>query len=161
MIDETNKLLREISPEFNFNNPPIDPIQFAKDIAESLMNTSGVGLAANQVGLPHRCFVIRSNPILVMYNPIIVDYSKKEVYMDEGCLSFPNLIIKIKRPEHIRMRFTLPNGEVKTEKYTGMTSRIIQHEYDHLNGIIYTDRATRYHREMAQKKCLKLRKTIW
>lgn len=151
-IDKTNSLLKTKVDKFDFINPPVNPIEFAKDIAESLLATSGIGLAANQIGKPYRCLVIRTNPVVVMYNPIIVDAGEKQVYMEEGCLSYPNLTVKIKRPENIKVRYIEPNGNVVTNKYTGLTSRTIQHEIDHLNGIVFYDRATKYHKDKAFKK---------
>lgn len=101
----------------------------------------GVGLAAPQIGLSYRVFVIKANPILCCYNPRIVDKSSDEVTLEEGCLSIPGLILKIKRPRDIKCRFTYPNGETNTHTFTGATARIFQHELDHLDGILFTERA--------------------
>jgi peptide deformylase len=154
-IDTTNQLLKNKALTFDFSNPSEDPLKIAVDITESLLSTTGIGLAANQLGWPYRCLVVRTNPIVVMFNPRIVDTSVKEVYMEEGCLSFPGLIVNIKRSESIKVRFELPNGETVTNKYTGLTARTIQHEIDHLDGIIFYERATRYHRDKAFKKLAK------
>lgn len=147
-----NKLLEVVMEPFDFSNPPTDPIELAKTLAESMLKNNGVGLAANQLGLPYRAFVIKSDPIICAFNPKIVDKSEKEVYLDEGCLSFPGLVVKIKRPESIRVRFTQPNGETTTKEYHGLTARIFQHELDHLNGELFYDKAIRYHRDKAFKK---------
>jgi peptide deformylase len=71
--------------------------------------------------------------------------------MDEGCLSFPNLFLKIKRPRTIKVRFTKPNGDTETMKFDGITARCFLHELDHLNGIVFTSKANRYHLERAMK----------
>ena len=99
----------------------------------------GIGLAANQLGLPYRVFAIKANPILVCFNPRIVDVSEDMVELDEGCLTYPGLMLKIKRPATIRCRYTYPNGETVTEIYGGMTARIFQHEFDHLEGKNFTE----------------------
>ena len=87
-----------------------------------------------------------------MFNPKIVDMSNETDYMVEGCLSFPGLLVKVKRARKIKVRFTFPNSQIVTKKFEGLSSRVIQHEIDHLNGITFKDRATRYHLEKALKK---------
>jgi len=150
-IDETNSLIHDEIEKFDFSNPPVDPLKLARDLGDALLSTNGIGLSANQVGLPYRAFVIKSNPVYVMFNPIIVHETEDKEYMEEGCLSFPNLIIPIKRPKGIRIRFTLPNGKTTTEYFDGLTGRVIQHETDHLNGITFIDRSTKYHLDKAKK----------
>lgn len=152
LVSSADPILTTPAQDFDFSSPSVDPVQLAKDLAETMIQHKGLGLAAPQVGLPYRVFALNGNPIHVCFNPKIVDVSSEEIYLEEGCLTFPNLIMKVKRPKHIKVRFTLPNGEVLTEKYTGMTARCFQHEMDHLNGILYHTRATLYHREKALKK---------
>lgn len=155
LVDKNDSLLKTYIEPFDFVNPPVDPIEFAKELVHCMMENNGIGLAANQVGKPYRVFAMRSNPVLVCYNPKIVDYSEETIYLEEGCLTYPNLYVKIKRPKKIKVRFTMPNGEVVTKTFDGVTARIFQHEMDHLNGIIFTSRATLYHREKAEKKAMK------
>lgn len=113
----------------------------------------GIGLAANQVGIPYRIFSMRADPQnFVCFNPKIIQPSDEEIILEEGCLSFPGLIVKVKRPRHIRVRFTTPNGDTRTEMFTGMSARIFQHELDHIDGKLYFNRASRYHKEIAMKK---------
>jgi len=116
---------------------------------------NGIGLAANQLGLPYRVLSMASNPGIVMYNPIIIDQTTKEVDLEEGCLTFPHLVLKIKRPESIKVRYQEPNGEMKTNTYTGMTARIVQHEIDHLDGVMYIDYVSKLKLDMARKKAKK------
>jgi peptide deformylase len=114
---------------------------------------NGLGLAANQVGEPYRIFAMRGQPEnFVCFNPKIVQPSEMEVVLEEGCLTYPGLLVKIKRPQHIRVRFQMPNGETVTKQFTGMTARVFQHEMDHLDGIVFFNRANRYHKELAFKK---------
>ena len=151
LIDQNHPILKEVMQDFNFAESPTDPIQLAKDLAETMISNKGIGLSANQVGLPYRVFVMTGNPIHACFNPRIVDMSSEMIIMEEGCLSYPGLIVKIKRPRMIRVRFTMPNGETKTEKFDGMTARVFQHELDHLNGEVHINRANLYHREKAYK----------
>jgi peptide deformylase len=155
LVEKTNPILTQTMLPFSFNEPPTDPIQLARDLAETMIAKNGIGLAANQIGLPYRVFVMKSNPIICCYNPRIVDASEETIYLDEGCLTFPNYYVKIERPKRIRVRFTQPNGEIMTEIYDGITSRIFQHELDHLNGIVFTSRATLFHREQAERRSKK------
>jgi peptide deformylase len=114
---------------------------------------NALGLAANQVGNPYRIFAMRGSPEnFVCFNPRIIDTSDKQIVLEEGCLSYPNLIVKVKRPESIRVRFNTPNGDTITRQFTGMTSRVFQHEYDHLEGSIFYNKANRVHREQAMRK---------
>lgn len=152
LVIATDPILKTKLDTFPFDNPPRDPTEIAVILAESLLTHGGIGLAANQLGLPYRVFAIKANPVLVCFNPRIVDVSNKQDYLDEGCLTFPGLFIKIKRPSSIKVRFQYPNGETVTETYTGMTARVFQHELDHLNGMLFQERANPIHLEQARNK---------
>ena len=154
LVDSDNEVLNSEVPDFDFQDPLIDPIEFAFSLVHTMVTNKGIGLAANQLGLPYRAFVMQAQPFIVCYNPKIVDMSIKQIVLEEGCLSYEGLFIKIKRPESIKVRYTEPNGEIQTRMLVGLSSRIFQHELDHLNGLLFIDRATRYHKEQAfnQKK---------
>jgi peptide deformylase len=147
-------LSTELEP-FDFSNPPIDPIELTKVMFDMMSKHNGLGLSANQLGLPYRAFIMRGNPSIVCFNPKIVDASSVHSVMEEGCLTYPLLFVKIRRPSAIKVRYTNELGEVKTEKFTGITARCFQHELDHLNGINYLERANKYHLDKA-KRDLKL-----
>lgn len=151
LIDAQDPILHRPLRPFQFGGE-IDANQLAVDLTETMLANNGMGLAANQIGVDARVFVIRANPVLAVFNPIIVDQSDQTVILEEGCLTYPGLIVKVKRPGIIRCRFTMPNGETVTHKFTGMTARVFLHEFDHLNGIVFFNRAHRYHREQAFKK---------
>jgi len=156
LVDKSDPILkRELEP-FDFSNPPTDPIQLAKDLAETMISNNGLGLAANQIGLPYRVFVLTGEQIFACFNPKIVDSSSETVYLEEGCLSYPGVAVKIKRPRLIRVRFTMPNGETVTKKFDGITARCFLHELDHLNGVVHLSRAHPYHREKALKRVKRL-----
>jgi len=149
-------LLSKEMPKFDFDNPPTDPIQLAYDLVFSMRAHGGIGLSANQVGLPYRAFAMEAVPAIVCFNPSVVDVSTEEILLEEGCLSFPGLAIKIKRPRHIKVRYTEPNGQVVTKKFTGMAARCFLHELDHMNGTKYIDRASFLQKEIAMKRQKKL-----
>lgn len=153
LVPKDRDILRESLDDFDFDEPTMDPITLAHTLAQSCIDHDGLGLAANQIGLRERACIISGIKMICMINPVIVDASlDKQSYMEEGCLTFPNLFIKIKRPDVIRVRYVQPNGETVTERYVGMTSRLVQHEIDHLDGILFIDRATKVHLEQARTK---------
>lgn len=154
LVPVTDPILHSPVPEFDFANPPTDPVQLVKDLYEILNSHNALGLSANQVGLPYRVFVIKGN--MCFFNPKIVDQSDAEVVLDEGCLSFPNTYVKIKRPSKIRIRATNENGQTATGPFDGITARVCLHEFDHLNGITFKDRANRFHWEQAMNYKKKL-----
>jgi peptide deformylase len=94
--------------------------------------------------------------MLVMYNPRIVDLSDEIISLDEACLSFPGLSAKVKRPNGLRVRYELPNGVTETKRFTGMTARVVQHENDHLNGVLFFDHISKLKLDMAIKKAANL-----
>lgn len=153
LVKSDDPILTTPCQPFDFLNPPFDPIEFAKELVAFMYENNGIGLAANQVGVPYRVFAMRGQPEnLVCYNPKIIMPGAEEVTLEEGCLSYPGLLVKVKRPQHIRVRFHLPNGDTDTRQFTGLTARIFQHELDHLDGIRYYNRASRFHREKALAK---------
>ena len=150
LVDCENQLLKTKTETFNFQKFSQKEVQdLCNDLIESMMAYEGLGLSANQIGLPHRVFVMWTNPTMVCFNPRIISYEGEPIYFSEGCLSYPNLYVKIKRPPAIRVRYQIPNGETVTERLMGMTARIFQHELDHLDGVVYTSRANKIHMERA------------
>jgi peptide deformylase len=153
IITDDRKALSIPCQEFDFTNPPLDPIQFSSDLVATMLSKNGLGLSSNQVGQPWCVFALRTSPkMTVCFNPRIVDTSSEEVILEEGCLSFPDYFVKIKRPRTIKVRFTYPNGETTTETFTNITARVFQHELDHLNGILFQNRANRFHRDQAGRQ---------
>ena len=158
LVDCNDPILKTKTENFDFTNPPINPVELYNDLAETMRENDGLGLAAPQVGLPYRVFVMRAENIIGIFNPKIVDISKEMVYLEEGCLSYPNLWVKVKRPKKIKVRYTNPDGQTETRVFDGMSARVFQHEFDHLEGIVHIKRANRYHLEQAKKLQAKLNK---
>ena len=156
VVDYKNPILKEEMPPFDFLNPIMDPIELYTDLAETMRDQDGIGLSANQIGIRTRAFVMRAEEIIGVFNPKIVDVSDENIYLEEGCLSYKNLFVKIKRPKSIRVRFTHPDGKTETREFDGMTARCFQHELDHLNGIIFTRRAHSMHLNQARKIAKKM-----
>lgn len=150
------------SEEWNFAKPQLQNAEeFAKKLIATMYEANGIGLAANQVGYGYRVFVMRGHPAdFACFNPKIVGFGSEIVELDEGCLSFPNLFVKVKRPRDIRVRFADYNGEVSTHTFTGMTARIFQHEMDHLDGKLFYNKVDPVHRERALKAAKKRNKVV-
>lgn len=151
-INEADPMIRRKIDKFDFSNPPIDPKQLATDLAETMRSHNALGLAANQCGLPYRAFVINADEVIACFNPIIVDSSDQQILLDEGCLSFPQLVMRIRRPETIKVRYTQMDGETVTDQFTGMTARVFQHELSHLDGVTMFDDASYIERERGRKR---------
>jgi peptide deformylase len=165
LVPETDPILRQPTQKWDFDNPPFDLPEFVETMCETMVKRRGVGLSANQVGVPYSIFVIghpdTPDDIICVINPKIVDHSENVVLGEEGCLTYEALYGMVKRYDEIRVRFSNPMGDTETTKLTGFTARIFQHEYDHLQGIVYLDRMNRYHKEKAfkqRKHMMKIRK---
>lgn len=161
LIKGSDPRLKEMCPEFNFetgvtldDGTVLNGKELYELLRDKMIEEKGVGLSACQLGIMTRVFVI-GNPsepddIIGVFNPLIVDYDEETVVYEEGCLSYPGMFIKIKRPRGIRVRYRGWDGEAGTTRYEGYTARIFQHEYDHLNGITFQQRANRFHLEQAR-----------
>ena len=152
LVPPDHPLLRTKLERFDFANPPINPHELANNLIETMVHYQGIGLSANQCGLPYRVFVLWSNPTKVMFNPTIADVSSEHIVLEEGCLTYPNLFIKIKRPKLVRVRYMDSFGEAHTDKFTGMSARCVLHEMDHLNGINFTLKANKFHFDQAMRQ---------
>jgi len=147
-----NPMLRQEMEQFDFSNPPTDPVQLTLDMIKAMDEGKGVGLSANQMQLPYRVFVMAGDPSFACFNPRITATGDELVVMEEGCLSYPGMICKVKRPQSIRVRFQDPYGNAIVKKFTGMSARIFQHELDHLNGVVFTDNMSPLVLKMARKR---------
>ena len=120
-------------------NPQIQ--ELIGKMTAAMQSEQGLGLAAPQVGKSLKlCLVNDEGEILVLINPKITAFSKKKIIINEGCLSFPGKFCRIERPEKIKVRYLDAKGQKKKLKALGITARAIQHEIDHLNGILLIDK---------------------
>lgn len=114
----------------------------------------GVGLAATQVGVVHRLLVYRvmqQGPLAALVNPEVEWSSRESEPMEEGCLSLPGVLVEVDRPLHVRVRALNEYGEPITIEATGLEARVIQHEMDHLDGVLILDRTSRDQRKEAMR----------
>lgn len=151
-----------------YNNPILEQrasevTEFGKEL-ESICNImhqknelyNGIALAGNQIGLLKRIVAIEPlepfNRKICLINPKILSYSNNEIYFEEGCLSFPGLFLKIKRPESIIIEYQLLSGRKYQMEAKGILARVLQHEIDHLDGITFIKRVNEKTRIKIQKK---------
>jgi len=137
-------VLREVSTPVTKVDDKIR--QLVLDMFDSMRADNGIGLSAPQVGELKRIIIAEylhgkdQVPRTAIINPEIIWTSKKQVVDEEGCLSFPDLFGMVKRPEKIRYRGLDENGNPVEVKATGLLARVIQHEYDHLDGVLFIDK---------------------
>lgn len=162
IVKHPDPILEEKMPDFDFENPITDPVQLEKDMIEMMMSNGGIGLAANQVGVKTRMFVMGhpkfKEHAQAFFNPIIVGVTDDVLEDEEGCLSFPLIYAKIKRPRGVLVRFQNSKGETQEAEFFGTECRCFLHEFDHLEGITYKDRLSPLKWAMAIKKSKPKRK---
>lgn len=159
LVKYPNDILRETLPMFDFNNTDIDPVQLEKDMIKTMFEHGGIGLAANQIGLKHRVFVMGSKELpesaQAFFNPVVVATVDKVEDLEEGCLSFPGIFVKIKRPTKILARWQTSKGEWQESEFAGYECKCFLHELDHLEGIVFQDRVSALKWALAVKKTKK------
>ena len=116
----------------------------SKTLIANMLHYDGVGLSANQIGMDVRAFAmirdIEYNDIIVCFNPRFIKRYDDDVWCEEGCLSYPDEFIKIRRPDRIVVKYEDEEGRDHKIKLSGFAARVFQHEFDHLNGIDFTQR---------------------
>ena len=132
--------------------------EFVDNMFETMKQYGGIGLSANQVGKPYRMFVmgdhlnIQKGKKWVCINPKITNVTKDLIRYKEGCLTFPFLFLDIERPQDISVEYLDENLEKKEEHMTGIVARCFQHEFDHMQGIVFTEHVSKLKLNMALKK---------
>ena len=134
--------------------------EICQNMFDTMYDDKGIGLAATQVGIDKRIFVLdtkfRDDGICdALINPEIVEASEEMVIYPEGCLSFPNIFIHLQRHARIKMKYYTLTGDEKHVILEGISSVCAQHEFDHLNGIVFLDHLKPVKRQMAEKKVRK------
>jgi peptide deformylase len=163
------RLLMQVAPfmddtleQFGF----ADRKELSKIMYDNMAKYGGLGLSANQLGLPYRMFVMGGHPqiedgkVRSVFNPMVNDVSPESINLKEGCLSFPFLFLSIKRPKWCSVRYTDENGEEIEETLHGMSARIFMHENEHMNGYVFTDLVSKLKLERAEKSKQKMIKEI-
>ena len=162
IITEPDKILRKISS-------PVEKVgdterKIMDDMIETMYSANGIGLAAIQIGIPKRIIVIdlkienKKNPLFFV-NPVIKNKDSLKSTYEEGCLSVPNQFAEIDRPKKCDVEYLDYNGEKKILKAEGLLATCIQHEMDHLEGILFIDYLSKLKKSMIIKKLSKSKST--
>lgn len=150
--------LREIAQEVDKIDDEI--LEILDNMVETMHSAKGVGLAAPQVGISKRMFVCDQGDGVVrkVINPVITPLTEKLMDYEEGCLSIPGIYKKVQRPEKIKIEYLSEKGESVTEEVEGSLAIIMQHEYDHLNAVLFVDKVSPMAKRMISKKLQLLKK---
>jgi peptide deformylase len=157
LIKSPDPILLQRAEEWNFD---IDTAagEVEQQMIEIMQAAGGIGLAGNQVGLLKRVFTIKLKDVetpIAMFNPTVTNTSDNEQESEEGCLSFPDLWLGVKRPHTIDSEYFDKNGNKCTITLTGIDARCFLHELDHLDGTVFTQKVSSMKLLLAQKKQLK------
>lgn len=154
LVAEDDPILKVAAEPFDFNDRVFDPVAISVAMLNLMRASNGIGLAAPQVGLPHRLFVMEvlGDKTRACFNPQIVSVSDTTERGDEGCLSFPGLWLKIARPLEVVGEYQDSSGSRQQVQLTGLAARCFLHETDHLNGVRFMDLVGPLALQMAQKR---------
>ena len=159
ILTEPNTLLRQISQPIEKVGEP--ERELMNDMLETMYAANGIGLAAIQIGVPKRIIVMdlskEENKKLPMYfvNPLITEKNNEKITYEEGCLSVPNQFAEIDRPSKCKVEYLDFNGNKQSLQAEGLLATCIQHEIDHLEGILFIDYLSKLKKEMIIKKLSK------
>ncbi len=161
LVEPTDEVMNKSPQRFNFDTDGESAFGVADVLFERMKQLGGVGLSANQVGLDMSVFVMGLGELkIAVFNPIIIKYSKEEELFNEGCLSYPGIMLAINRPTKITATYQDETGKFIEQEFNGLTARIFQHEYDHMNGTDFTKRVSKFKLDFAKKKFENKRKKI-
>lgn len=158
LIKSPDPVLQTPAADWNFQSDG-DASEIERQMLEVMANSNNaIGLAANQVGLLKRVFVIQlqNHPTLkepfAMFNPSVISESEDHQISDEGCLSFPDLWLSVKRPKSVELEYFDKLGNKCIIKLNGIDARCFLHELDHLNGVCFTEKVSQLKLALARKK---------
>jgi peptide deformylase len=129
-------------------------VEEARRMGHLMHDAYGIGLAATQLGVMHRLLVYRTElegQVAALVNPVLEWASKEKETAEEGCLSLPGVVVEVERPVHVRVRAQDERGEPLLVEASGLEARVIQHEMDHLDGVLILDKTSRDQRKQAMR----------
>lgn len=157
LLKESDPLLRNIAENYDFEKDG-DPSELVKAMTKIMFENNGIGLAAPQVGVMKRLFIMgNEQKLYACINPEILE-GEGTIMDQEGCLSFPDLWLKVKRNDKIKVRYYNAQGEEIIKEFSGLISRVFQHERDHLDGICFDTRTAKLSLELAKNRRKKRQK---
>ena len=155
-----NEFLAKEVKDVDIKDPKIDLKEIKEKMTDIMLSNCGIGLSANQIGLDAKIFIMGDTKenISLIINPKVLQHTQDTVLELEGCLSFPNVYIKIRRPKEILAEYYDESLEQKRTHVKGYGTKVFLHEWDHLHGITFKDRVSNMKWNMALKKAKKLEK---
>ena len=157
LLEPDHPLLKSPLPEITAETEPENRKELLDNMVETMKHYGGIGLSANQVGIAIRMFAFGDNTHYIpCFNPRIIAYSDKKIPMEEGCLTYPGLFVKIYRPEWVTVTFEDENRELHEETFKDLLARVFQHEYDHMEGIDFQSLAGKVSLDIAKRKRAKV-----
>ena len=156
IVDRKHPLLTTKLDPFDFNNPIHDPKELAIEMVNVIRKYKLVALSANEVGINTRLIVLDTDPIYAMFNPMITNTFGEEVYLEETDISRFDIVCKVKRPSSVRVRFQDIESAFNAQKFAGLTARNLLHHLDNIDGVVFYNKATAFHRQKALKNIKKL-----
>lgn len=145
LIHFADPIMKTRPPAFDFEKDGEHAVHLAETLYKKMLELGGVGLSANQVGLAYRMFVVGGQDFYkAIFNPLVLGVNKDEDLMEEGCLSFPGFFLTLRRPKSVLLQFQDEKGETHSGTFEGVGARIILHEYDHMEGINFTNHASTF-----------------
>ncbi len=171
IVTYNDQILRSKAAPIKENNEDLQ--RLIDDMFHTMYNSNGVGLAAPQIGKAARLFVVDADPMteeledeedlgaMVFINPEIKATSGEEIKMEEGCLSIPDVRDDIARPELVEVTYKDRNFIQQTQLFKGFVSRVVQHEIDHLNGVLFVDYLSAFRRRLHRSQLKKIQKGVF
>jgi peptide deformylase len=165
LVDGVHPLIETKLDEFDFGSNKVtyfddekilhtlNAQELEEILLENMTHHEGLGLSSNQIGINCRAFaMLHEGEPLIMFNPKVIEATEETTLMKEGCLTWFGLFPKIARPSGVSINWRDRDGEPYNGNFIGLSARVILHEYDHLNGYTFFDRASQIHMQQARKK---------
>jgi len=160
LVKSTDPILRKELADVDLKNPGFDPKELKEQMTELMVSKRGLGLSACQVGLDHKLFIIGENKenCMMFINPEVISVSEETELDVEGCLSFPDMFIRLARPKQVEAKWYDEELKEQSGSFEGYTARCFLHEFDHLYGVVYKDKVSRLKWDRARTKKDKITK---
>jgi peptide deformylase len=170
LVSITDKIMKE---PLDSCSDDLDRKELKKTLFDAMEHYQGIGLSANQIGIKERAFIMYSDinmnqhhavasilkkETITCFDPFITEYGEETIIMDEGCLTWPGLWLKVERPEFFRGNYYDVDGELVQVEMHGLEARIFQHEYDHMEGTNFTKRVSPLKLNIAKRRATKMMK---
>lgn len=160
LVKSTDPILQKELADVDLKNPGFDPKELKEQMTELMVSKRGLGLSACQVGLDHKLFIIGESKenCMMFINPEVISVSEETELDVEGCLSYPDMFIRLARPKQVEAKWYDEELKEQSGSFEGYTARCFLHEFDHLYGVVYKDKVSRLKWDRARTKKDKITK---